>query len=184
MTFTDSEQKEFFAFQKNRKNYVEPFMKREIPNMKKTPGAKRAIRVEISGDREGLRQAKVAKTTPSPDVEIQQQPKQQADISVKVGATPSAEPPAVKSRSPSEDRRVISTSTKTQETTQERADQRPQRKFDAIGEVSDTSHESSDSDSEDTVSLHAKDTEEYEVEEVAEAPHTSLRTRKGKSQNF
>jgi hypothetical protein len=42
-------------------------MKWEVPNMKKTPGAKRFIRMERS------RQVKVARTTPSPDVKIQQQ---------------------------------------------------------------------------------------------------------------
>ena len=121
--FTDAEQREFFAFQKNRKNHVEPFMKREVPNMKKAPGAKRAIRVEIAGDGDGLRQAKVARTTPSLEVTLQHQPKQQADNSVTIGAIQPAESPAENTRSPSQDRKVV-TSNETQETT-ERADQIP-----------------------------------------------------------
>jgi hypothetical protein len=128
MTFTDEEQKEFFAFQKNRKNYSEPHMKRDVPKMKKTPGAKRSIRLEIPGDGEGLRPANAARPTPSPDAKIQRKPKSQADTcSVEVDAMPPAEPPEVNSRSTSEDGKVVSTSTKPEETIQKRADQRLMR---------------------------------------------------------
>jgi hypothetical protein len=57
--------------------------------------------------------------------------------------------------------------------------------LDAIGEVSDTSSdESSESESEDMVSLHAKDTEEYGVEEVAEAPAYQPTSKKRKITEF
>ena len=45
MTYTDQEGNEFTSFRKQRSKFVEPFMKKEVPNVNKPPGAKRAMMI-------------------------------------------------------------------------------------------------------------------------------------------
>lgn len=46
MKFGEDEKKEFQEFQKQRASFVEPFMKKEVPNFNAKPGAKRALYLE------------------------------------------------------------------------------------------------------------------------------------------
>ena len=45
MTYTDQEGNEFTSFRKQRSKFIEPFMKKEVPNVNKPPGAKRAMMI-------------------------------------------------------------------------------------------------------------------------------------------
>ena len=45
MTYSDQERNEFTSFQRNRSQFIEPFMKKVIPNFNKPPGAKRAVMI-------------------------------------------------------------------------------------------------------------------------------------------
>ena len=46
MIYTDQERNEFTSFQKNRSQFIEPFMKKVVPNFNKPPGAKRSLMIQ------------------------------------------------------------------------------------------------------------------------------------------
>ena len=70
MTYTDQERNEFTSFQKNRSQFIEPFMKKVVPNFNKPPCAKRTLMIqEPVGAPQSKKVHSMKESTPSQHVQ-------------------------------------------------------------------------------------------------------------------